>query len=391
MALGLLGAVQAGNDLPGNRFTVTERTLFLSSLTGRAGGQSGVLLLDDVAPTVESRLNFVAPGVDVLGVVTTPSTQSWYSDFGWDKSLEVVEDSHATLYFTANAQGLAVFTVRLYDVSPTGESTLIDVDEQQFVTALSPNAVEFFLTTAGLRVSQDHVLRLEVAAQTANVAVSLQYGGSTPSALERLQTRWLDSDGDGMPDSDEEALGHNPLNPNDPPLEDARDSDGDGIADAVERTICTDPDDRDTDDDSFGDGIEVHAGSDPCDAASKPYDVNQNGLPDNFETNYFSNVTQVEPASTPCTPGPTCVDPFADPDGDGCNNLCEAMHGTDPHDHDSDNDGVSDGDEVDAGTDPASSLSVFAGGPRGIPEPVAAAAAFAIGTTLVLLPLIRRP
>jgi hypothetical protein len=90
-------------------------------------------------------------------------------------------------------------------------------------------------------------------------------------------------------------------------------------------------------------------------------------------------------------PGPTCIDPLADPDGDGCNNLCEAMHGTDPHDADSDNDGALDGDEVRAGSDPASSLSIIAGGPRGIPEPVAAAAAFAIGTTLVLLPLTRRP
>lgn len=384
------GAAQAGDALPGSRFAVTERTLYLSPLTGSAAGQADVLLLDEDAPPAQGRVDFIAPGVDVLGVVQTPAAQSWYSDFGWDKALEVVEDAHATLYFMANAQGLAVFTVRLYDVAPNGEATLIAVDEQQFVTALSPDAVHFFLTTAGLRLSQGHVLRLEVAAQTANVAVLLQYGGSTPSALERLQTRWLDSDGDGLPDSDEEALGSNPLNPNDPPLEDARDSDGDGIADATERTLCTDPDDPDTDGDGFGDGIEVHAGTDPCSAASRPYDVNHNGLPDNFETNHY-NLTTVHPTTGPCVPGPACVDPLADPDGDGCNNLCEAMHGTDPHVADTDGDGVSDGDEVAAGSDPSSPRSVIVGGPRGVPEPVAAAAAFAVGTTLVLLPLIRRP
>lgn len=390
LAVTLANGVQA-NALPGNQFVVTERTMYLSPQTGSAGAASDVLLLALEPPAEQASLPFVAPGIDVLGLVQTPSSQSWYSTLSWDKHLEIVDDSVATLYFQANAQAVStIFTVRLYDVAPDGIPTLIDVDEKQFVTALSADPIEFPLTTAGVVVHQHHVLRLELTAQTANGVVLLQYGGATPSALGRFATRWLDSDGDRMPDSDEEALGSNPLDPTNPETGDGRDTDRDGIADSIERGIGTDPRDADTDDDGFSDGLEVHAGTDPRNAASKPYDLNNNGLPDNFETNYFSNVTNVAPTTGPCTPGPNCVSPTADPDGDGCDNLCEATHGTDPHDPDSDGDGLLDGNEVRDGTDPAAVTNVLQG-PRGVPEPVAAAAAFAIGTTLVLLPLIRRP
>ena len=49
-------------------------------------------------------------------------------------------------------------------------------------------------------------------------------------------------------------------------------------------------------------------------------------------------------------------DPNADPDLDTLTNLQEAAFRTDPNDADSDGDGVEDGDEVDAGDDPASAV-----------------------------------
>lgn len=379
----------AASALPGNNFPVTERTLYLTGEPGPADS----LLLSELAPEGQGQTNFLAPGVDVLGLVVTPNQEAWTTRVSWDKDLEVVNDTVAVLYFRANVQGLTVFEVRLYDVAPDGTANLLDLNQQQFVTALSPTAVHFPLHTSGIQVLKGHHLRMEAYAQTTNAVVLLVYGGTTPSAIESLATRWLDSDGDGLADSDEILVGRNPLNANDPveKLDEGRDTDGDGLSDRTERTIGTDPRLVDSDGDGFGDGLEVHAGSDPRDAASKPYDANRNGLPDTFETSYF-NTTNISTSQTPCAPGAGCVDPRGDPDGDGCDNLCEASNGTDPTDYDTDDDGVGDGDELEDQTDPTSSLSVIGGsGARGIPEPVASAAFFAVGATLVILTLLRRP
>jgi hypothetical protein len=65
----------------------------------------------------------------------------------------------------------------------------------------------------------------------------------------------LDSDADGLSDSDEATRGTNPGNP---------DTDGDGLSDGEEVTRWgTDPLNSDTDEDGFGDGTEVRAGYNP--------------------------------------------------------------------------------------------------------------------------------
>ena len=65
----------------------------------------------------------------------------------------------------------------------------------------------------------------------------------------------LDSDGDGLSDSDEATRGTNPGNP---------DTDGDGLSDGEEVARWqTDPKNADTDGDGFGDGTEVRAGYNP--------------------------------------------------------------------------------------------------------------------------------
>jgi hypothetical protein len=381
-------APHAGTGLPGNRFPVTEHDYFL---TGEAGGAPGGLLLGPASPAAQGQIRFLVPGVSALGVIDQPNAQSWYSTVGWDKDLEVTNDSVANLYFVANAQATTIFDVRLYDVAADGHVTLVDSDQQQFLTALSSKAIAFPLHTSGVIVHKGHVLRLEVTCETLTAAVFLQYGGATPSGMTGLATRWLDSDGDGLPDSDEVAVGRNPLNANDPvpAIDEGKDSDGDGLSDRTETTIGTDPAKVDTDGDGYGDGLEVHAGTNPLDAASVPYDSNHNGLPDSFETTYFNNTT-ITSTTGPCTPGPGCVDPSADPDRDGCDNLCEAVHGTDPNNPDTDGDSVSDGDELTQRTDPTSAASVIPAS-HGIPEPVATAAAFAIASSIVLVALVRRP
>jgi hypothetical protein len=368
---------------PGNRFPVSATDFYLS---GDAAAD-GLLSLAPEVPATASQLTFVAPGVDVLGLLDFPSTQAWVSTQPFPKDLEVTDKVEAVVYFTANAQATAIFTVRLLDVAPDGHRDELARDQQQFVTVLSPTPVTFYLDAQGAVLQRNHTLQLELQAETATALVVANYGGETPSGLLALETRWLDSDGDGIADSDELDRGLNPLDP-----ADAHDlfidNDHDGLDDDLEATIGTDPLDPDTDGDGFGDGIEVHAGSDPLDPASTPEDTDGDGLPDSFEEIHFHNSTNG--GSTSTTIQNTL--PGDDPDQDGCSNLCEAQHGTDPNDPDSDDDGILDGAEVAAGTNPASPVVVAgAGGVRGVPEPVAAAAAFGLGTAAVLFALLRRP
>jgi hypothetical protein len=384
-------AGRASAALPGNRFAATQHEYFLTGDAATGHAESGGLRLETQSPATQGSQTFLLPGVNALGVVHQASKATWFGTAAWEKDMEATNDSVASLYFTADAQATTIFDVSLYDVAPDGTAVLVDSDTQQFITALDPQAIAFPLHTAGIHLLKGHTLALEVYCESLTAAVVLQYGGSTPSGLHGLATRWLDSDGDGVPDSDETGVGRNPLNPNDPVLvaNEGKDTDGDGLADRTEATIGTDPKKVDTDGDGVGDGVEVFAGTDPLDPKSFPQDANHNGLPDSFETSYF-NTTNITPTSGPCAPGPGCVDPDGDPDHDGCSNLCEAVHGTDPNNPDTDGDGVPDGKELDQHTDPALASSVLAGA-RGIPEPVATGAAFAIGSSLVLVALARRP
>jgi len=63
-----------------------------------------------------------------------------------------------------------------------------------------------------------------------------------------------DSDGDGLSDAEETALGTNPYNP---------DTDGDGLSDGAEVANNTDPLNPDSDNDGLSDGDEIAAATDP--------------------------------------------------------------------------------------------------------------------------------
>jgi len=76
-----------------------------------------------------------------------------------------------------------------------------------------------------------------------------------------------DKDGDGWSDIDEEACGSDPVDATDMPA----DADADGTCDAF---------DEDADGDSFADGIENQCGSDPLDPASIPADMDGDGTCD---------------------------------------------------------------------------------------------------------------
>lgn len=138
-----------------------------------------------------------------------------------------------------------------------------------------------------------------------------------PAAFE------LDSDGDGVSDAIEIAIGTDPHNP---------DTDGDGLDDGEEiYEHRTDPLNPDTDDDGISDGDEVHVyGTDPNNADT--------------DGDLFYDGGEIIRGTDPLNP---------DTDDDGLTDGEEEyIYGTDPLNPDTDGDGVSDGDEVQNGTDP---------------------------------------
>jgi len=168
-----------------------------------------------------------------------------------------------------------------------------------------------------------------------------------------------DSDGDGLLDSEEVAAGTDPLRP---------DSDGDGLLDGDEvdgtgpLTSPTNPLDHDSDDDGLSDGREANVhGTDPGDDDSDsdllsdgeevdlhdtdPLDVDtdQGGIPDGSE---------VANGADPLDASDDAEQPV-DSDKDGLTDEEEIKLGTDPFNPDSDDDGRTDGEEVlEDGTDP---------------------------------------
>ena len=211
-----------------------------------------------------------------------------------------------------------------------------------------------------------------------------------PGETNRNLTSDDDTDRDGLPDAEELQAGTNPLNP---------DTDGDGLLDGRETT--TSPLDADSDDDGLDDGAEAGLGTDPGRA-----DSDSDGLPDGLEVGVVTpveagvdgagfafagtDVAAFRPDSQPLTttdptaldsdgdgladgaedadhdgawdgalggtgtPGGGETDPaLADTDGDGIDDGDELnLTGTSPVDMDSDDGGLADGAEIEAGSDP---------------------------------------
>jgi hypothetical protein len=151
----------------------------------------------------------------------------------------------------------------------------------------------------------------------------------------------VDSDEDGLSDTQEAAAGTDPANP---------DTDADGLLDGAEVTAGTNPTLYDSDGDGFGDNAEVANGTDPNDPASVPP-----GEPTiDTDGDMLTDAQEAELGTNP---------ELADSDGDGLTDFAEigfepgSGTGTDPRLTDTDGDGVGDGDEVTNGTDPTDPTS----------------------------------
>jgi hypothetical protein len=150
-----------------------------------------------------------------------------------------------------------------------------------------------------------------------------------------------DTDGDGLRDGEEIALGTSPLFPDTDgdgltdgeevrrwgtdPLR--KDTDGDGLTDMQEIVLGTNPTRADTDGDGLNDGVELARGTDPL-----LRDTDGDGLPDGLET-----------VSSPL---------LRDTDGDGIDDAEESAYGLRSYDADFDGDGLYDWMEIHIGTDP---------------------------------------
>jgi hypothetical protein len=142
-------------------------------------------------------------------------------------------------------------------------------------------------------------------------------------ALHGTDPDRADSDGDGLDDGAEVALGTDPLR---------ADTDGDGLRDATEVYVTfTSPRNADTDGDGLRDRKELVAGTDP-----RLADTDGDGTDDGLERAAGAD--------------PLTADP--DSDGDGLVDPVEVAFGTDGLEFDSDYDGLADGEEFTWHTDP---------------------------------------
>ena len=148
-----------------------------------------------------------------------------------------------------------------------------------------------------------------------------------------------DTDGDGFSDHDETVLFHtDPFEPDD-------DTDLDGLPDEVELRIGTSLDSGDTDGDGLGDLAEFVIGTNP----TQP-DTDGDGMNDGWEHRHAG--AGFDPAVDNATDANPDNNIGADPDNDGLTNGQECEWGTNPVVPDTDLDGVSDGAEVAQNSDP---------------------------------------
>ncbi len=188
-------------------------------------------------------------------------------------------------------------------------------------------------------------------------------GETNPNAGNGADDVPLDSDGDGLTDAFENAIGSDPLD---------ADSDDDGLLDGAEPNPADDTDgdgfinvlDPDSDDDGLFDGTEtgnpcVDPPTDPAAASciadgdagattTSPLDpdTDDGGVIDGDEDLDHDGVVDADETNPVLGNGDD-----DDSDGDGLSDVEEVAIGSDPLDADSDDDGVIDGDEPDFGED----------------------------------------
>ena len=217
------------------------------------------------------------------------------------------------------------------------------------LSIFSPLVVNAFFKTEKPVEEEQRVIRTPVditlGEEPYSLTAVLSYSTVPDSDREDVL---LDSDGDGVFDEDEIALGTDPNRADDTQT----DSDRDGLSDYAEINLHeTDPKKTDTDEDGLSDYEEVSlTGSDP-----KKYDSIAEAVSDadaDCDGDAISNALELHEYFT---------NPVkADTDGDGLNDGEEInTYSTNPTDPDTDSDGAPDGWEIENGFDPVVSQESF--------------------------------
>lgn len=192
-------------------------------------------------------------------------------------------------------------------ITENTESTRTVVDEELGTTVKEGDAPEWWLAVNDLS-KEDFVVTEDSDGDGMSNVDEYNYGTNPGSA---------DTDNDKVTDAEEVSGGTDPLQ---------ADSDGDGLSDYAEQVNGTDPHNADTDGDGYTDGEEAGSQeSDPTSALSIPYDSDKDGYTDRYTGAKGGTI---------------------DSDGDGMTDVLEYENHTDPHNADTDDDGVNDGTEI---------------------------------------------
>lgn len=212
-----LGLVRARFTCTENGTTLTGQSKFFEILPNQGNGFESGFTLGGVDPVPVSVSMAANPGIlTAVGEATQLVVTATLPD---DSTTDVTASSAGTSYITSNPN--------IATVSPEGLVTAVS-SGQALISAINENVL-------------------------GSIFITISFSG--------------DSDGDGIPDDVEVALGLNPNNP----VDAVDDADQDGLITLDEIAFGTDIFVADTDGDGIKDGDEVEAGTDPLDPDSVNY------------------------------------------------------------------------------------------------------------------------
>lgn len=203
-----------------------EDTLYLTDQAGASGTPAtGTQVMQDAIGSRAASITFSSAGqatgsLPVVGPAvagTTATSQAWTWNGAWNESKALTSDVSVDLWLSGPAPSSATLSLTLLDVAPDGQARILAATEAAITIQGAAAAQQsFLLPVSSVAMMENHTLQLRLSTEGIATAIQLDYGdGASPSAIS-FSHEPLDSDGDGLTDSQEMRLGSNPLDPGDP-------------------------------------------------------------------------------------------------------------------------------------------------------------------------------